>query len=931
MYNTNSRKKSGSFVDLSNPKKKKTSSQMTPKDRTQNDSKKNSSGKKVVVKQGYKQLNLLSFKKTPENQNSLSVNSQEENRIKNVDLIEIDSDDCNSTIHLGLNSKSRKINYHTQNSMASSSRYDGIETSYTSDASSKIVKDEAVDISTMVYDKNDYIGKINVEQNLKIIDCTIENAETKEILSEPKPDIHTNPPCIIQPNETADASQDVFNGDNKILNSISIEKSIINSCLSAEIHIPKEDNILNFDSSVTHSSSPASESEFASLITSSIMSKKNIENCKNTKQKNSNFTDSSNKHNQDGFKHDKNIFDEPLLNIDESNYNLDLGSTFDDLSNSLLIKKNSSFSTLEMRPEVLQRELNKATECHFHSDHYGGLTSKFKNGMIYCSQITGNLVIDHLKVDPQYVCKLPLNWPILIENTLVTLIDANHCPGSVLFFFDTVGSIDGYPRERILHTGDFRACPEHITLIRKIISAYNCLDLETLKNSASSQSLIPSLDDNSKQDQVEIFGFLPLTKLDPNDSSPSLSDFDSSKCKGSLNSLNELPPTINIINRVYLDTTYMKSSYAFPSQQEVIDAVVHLCKLIYADPDERLRHVKASKNVLPAKTVVKSIHAPEDLGIAKAIRSKIFVDSKKRRTLMLFEDDSLVKLITEDPNEAQVHVVSLNTIKKQLMEEYLDRYSENFDYLVAFRPTGWTFQSNMGHASYVANPTVVDKSSESSETPGFIPYKIRMDIPQSDEKKRILHYMETIIKTGARSPYLLSYELGSKCVPSLPPVPFTKSSIKPFGNSDRITIFPVPYSEHSSYRELAAFLCSLAVEEVIPTVNYEKPEEAYKMNVIFDCWKQAKDFIEQIRIDLLRGASKNNSLINDTEIKKDDVASTGIINNIISKGDSIEEDSITIQNNKDLYSLERDYNDPMVLFPLSSVLSIPTRNSGAFW
>ncbi|OMJ10760.1 DNA cross-link repair protein pso2/snm1, partial [Smittium culicis] len=515
---------------------------------------------------------------------------------------------------------------------------------------------------------------------------------------------------------------------------------------------------------------------------------------------------------------------------------------------------------------------------HFHSDHYGGLTSKFKNGMIYCSQITGNLVIDHLKVDPKYVCKLPLNWPILIENTLVTLIDANHCPGSVLFFFDTVGSIDGYPRERILHTGDFRACPEHITLIRKTISAYNCLDLETLKNSASSQSLIPKLDDNSKHDEVGIFGFLPLTKLDPNDSSPSLCDFDSSKCKGSPNSLDELPPTINIINRVYLDTTYMKSSYAFPSQQEVIDAVVHLCKLIYADPDERLRHVKASKNVHPAKTVVKSIHAPEDLGMPNA---------------------------------------------KKVVHSFTDNLTK--------WPTGWTFQSSMGHASYVANPTAVEKSSENSENPGFIPYKIRMDIPQSDEKKRILHYMETIIKTGARSPYLLSYELGSKCVPSLPPVPFTKSSIKPFGNSDRITIFPVPYSEHSSYRELAAFLCSLAVEEVIPTVNYEKPEEVYKMKVIFDCWKQAKDFIEQIRIDLLRGASKKSSSINDTKIKKVAEVSTDIINNIIPKEDSTEEDGVTVQNNKSLYSLERDYNDPQVLFPLSSVLSIPTRNSGAFW
>ena len=65
---------------------------------------------------------------------------------------------------------------------------------------------------------------------------------------------------------------------------------------------------------------------------------------------------------------------------------------------------------------------------HFHSDHYRGLNSSWKHGQIYCSSVTGNLVIQNLKVNPKYVHKLPMNKRVQIEDHIglsVTLIDAN--------------------------------------------------------------------------------------------------------------------------------------------------------------------------------------------------------------------------------------------------------------------------------------------------------------------------------------------------------------------------------------------------------------------------------------------------------------------------------------------------------------------------
>jgi DNA cross-link repair 1A protein len=91
---------------------------------------------------------------------------------------------------------------------------------------------------------------------------------------------------------------------------------------------------------------------------------------------------------------------------------------------------------------------------HFHSDHYGGITKAWDAGIIYCSIGTANLVHQQLGVDRKFLHPLPMNTPTLIASQNnkpieVTLLDANHCPGAVMFLF-MVG------KRKILHVGDFR-------------------------------------------------------------------------------------------------------------------------------------------------------------------------------------------------------------------------------------------------------------------------------------------------------------------------------------------------------------------------------------------------------------------------------------------------------------------------------------------
>ncbi|KAM9785897.1 5' exonuclease Apollo [Neosynchiropus ocellatus] len=96
---------------------------------------------------------------------------------------------------------------------------------------------------------------------------------------------------------------------------------------------------------------------------------------------------------------------------------------------------------------------------HMHSDHTVGLTSTWTDRPIYCSPVTQSLLTLKLQVKEEWIHPLELGEPHLLplddigkEKLSVTLLDANHCPGAVMFLFE------GY-FGTILYTGDFRYAP----------------------------------------------------------------------------------------------------------------------------------------------------------------------------------------------------------------------------------------------------------------------------------------------------------------------------------------------------------------------------------------------------------------------------------------------------------------------------------------
>lgn len=421
---------------------------------------------------------------------------------------------------------------------------------------------------------------------------------------------------------------------------------------------------------------------------------------------------------------------------------------------------------------------------HFHSDHYVGLTSNWSHGPIYCSKVTGNLVRQQLRVDPKYVIDLEFEKTVEVPGTKgvrVTMIPANHCPGSSLYLFEKVTGkkTNGEARlQRILHCGDFRACRKHV----------------------EHPLLMPDVRDkvtgNSKEQKIDV---------------------------------------------CYLDTTYLNPKYSFPSQENVIKACADMCvslskhtvdendgweqmkrqragegmaKFVRKESNPEIKEEPIDEEDTDGMKLFKNPHASQQLlsvpntpnvqegrgrllvvvgtysigkericlGIAKALNSKIYAPPGKQRIVAALEDPELNERMTSDPRVAQVHMTPLFEIRAETLDDYLKDHFPHFTRAVGFRPSGWNYRPPTSR--FVVSPTV----------------------------QTILH--------GEN--WKSSFSM--------------KDLVPQRGSTSRTSCFGVPYSEHSAFRELTMFCCTLRIEKVIPTVNVGNKTSRERMKGWCEKW-----------------------------------------------------------------------------------------------
>uniref|UniRef100_A0A2D4NS07 DNA repair metallo-beta-lactamase domain-containing protein n=2 Tax=Micrurus surinamensis TaxID=129470 RepID=A0A2D4NS07_MICSU len=204
------------------------------------------------------------------------------------------------------------------------------------------------------------------------------------------------------------------------------------------------------------------------------------------------------------------------------------------------------------------------------------------------------------------------------------------------------------------------------------------------------------------------------------------------------------------IHTVYLDTTYCSPEYTFPSQQEVIQFAVNTAfEQVTLNP--RTLVVCGTYSVGKEKVF---------LAIAEVLGSKVSMSQEKYKILQCLESATINSLITLNWTNTFLHLLPMMQINFKNLQNHLNKFSEKFDHILAFKPTGWTYSDGC----------------------------------------------------------------------------YSLSDIKPQTRRN-ITIYGIPYSEHSSFLEMKRFIQWLKPQKIIPTVNVGNWKVRHEMERYFKDWK----------------------------------------------------------------------------------------------
>ncbi|ANQ10226.1 DNA repair metallo-beta-lactamase protein [Plasmodium coatneyi] len=116
------------------------------------------------------------------------------------------------------------------------------------------------------------------------------------------------------------------------------------------------------------------------------------------------------------------------------------------------------------------------------TDHYTNINKYFHEN-VFSSTITKKLLTNIIGVNEKYIHNLKINKNYRLFNFEIIFIDANHCPGSVIIYFEFANGT------KIIHTGDFRYSNVHTFLIKKVL---NCKRNEKDGQQYKLQTLIPT-------------------------------------------------------------------------------------------------------------------------------------------------------------------------------------------------------------------------------------------------------------------------------------------------------------------------------------------------------------------------------------------------------------------------------------------------------
>ncbi|AMD21754.1 HFL102Wp [Eremothecium sinecaudum] len=300
---------------------------------------------------------------------------------------------------------------------------------------------------------------------------------------------------------------------------------------------------------------------------------------------------------------------------------------------------------------------------HFHADHYQGICKSWNQGQLYCSQLTADLVMLKFQISSERLTILhPGKVYYITPEVRCTALDANHCPGALIFLFEEV-DVHGNVRRSVLHTGDFRANNEIIQQISRITGG-RPLDLVYLDTTY----LNPYFHFPSQESVLEATAALAL-------------------------SINSKGLQAHFQDKQLSIMAFAKASVKVQSKFRYLYLVG-----AYSIGKERLA-----------------------VAIAQKLNTKLYIarDSARYHMVMKYINWFPEGIITHDPFLSCVHLVSFEVLSsKDSINGYLHGFpSHLYNDVIGFKPTGWTFNSN---SKYIPSDVIIERFKHDNERYKFV-------------------------------------------------------------------------------------------------------------------------------------------------------------------------------------------------------------------
>jgi len=158
-----------------------------------------------------------------------------------------------------------------------------------------------------------------------------------------------------------------------------------------------------------------------------------------------------------------------------------------------------------------------------------------------------------------------------------------------------------------------------------------------------------------------------------------------------------------VVDTVYLDTTYCKPEYDFPSQGDVIDRTVELVVEFLASHPSTA--VLVGAYMIGKERIFKAV--------ARELDCNVWAEPRRVKTWECLGDREILNRRVADRSKAVVQVVQQRQLHWAGLGLELDKLGSSFQHVLGVKPTGWTHSRGAGPEASLASLRVVTRGQVS--------------------------------------------------------------------------------------------------------------------------------------------------------------------------------------------------------------------------